>query len=266
MPAWIQRYPLVIALLLLATVLALVIAAEIGVGGLHGTIPTGPSKRSVPADARLLPPVVAVAPEQAYPEISSRPLFTPTRRPAPDVVAQPTVVRGQYILLGITVAGSTRIAILREKASGRIHRVEKGKDLGSIKVAGVDPEVVTLNHGAEQEVLTLQVQKPVAGAPQAAAAAAVVPGGGPFANAAPPQPAPAVPPAPPPGAPPPGSQPAAMAQPFGTQSLAAPGGMMPVPPSAANASSAAVPQAASAPMSPEELLARRRARRVQQTQ
>ncbi len=266
MPAWIQRYPLVIALLLLAIVLALVIAAEIGVGGLHGAIPTGPSKRSVPADARLLPPVVAVATEQAYPEISSRPLFTPTRRPAPDVVPQPTVVRGQYILLGITVAGSTRIAILREKASGRIHRVEKGKDLGSIKVAGVDPEVVTLNHGAEQEVLTLQVQRPVAGAPQAAAAAAVVPGGGPFANSAPPQPAPAAPPAPPPGAPPPGSQPAAMAQPFGTQSLAAPGGMMPVPPSAANASGVAVPQAASAPMSPEELLARRRARRVQQTQ
>jgi hypothetical protein len=261
MPAWLQRHPLIVALAFLAAVLAAVIAAELGLGGLEGSIPVAASKQASAPDVKLLPAVLAVAPEQAYPEIATRPLFTPTRRPAPEAVVQPTVVRGQYILLGITVAGNTRIAILKEKTSGRIHRVEKGKDIGSIKVAGVEPEVVTLSHGAEQEVLTLQVQRPVPAVP-GAPAVVPTPAGGPFAPTA--QQPTAAPPAA--LAPAPGAAPAAGAPPAGITSLMAPSGPMPVSPGAANPSPPAVPQAATAPMSPEELLARRRARRAQQTE
>jgi hypothetical protein len=268
MPTWIQRQPLFVALAVVAVALAGVIAAEVYVGGWEGSVPAVPAKRTSAADAKLLPPVVAVAPEQAYPEVPARPLFTPTRRPAPEAVAQPTVVRGQYVLLGITVAGNTRIAILREKASGRIVRVEKGKDIGNIKVSSVEPEVIILNHGSEQEVLSLQVQKPVPlpGAAPGAPGAPATPAGGPFAASAPPAGAPgAAPAAPPAPAPAPGSAPAVA--PSGIfQAPGSPVSVAPVPPGTANASAGALPQAASAPMSPEELLARRRARRAQQTQ
>lgn len=267
MPNWLQRSPLILALALLAGALVAVIAVELGVGGLSAAIPRQPSRRANAGDAKLLPPIVVAAPEQVYPEMAARPLFTPTRRPAPAVVAQSAVVRDQFILLGITVAGDTRIAMLREKASGRLHRVERGKEVNGIKVTQIERENVTLGQGDDKEVLTLQVQKP--GGAAAAGARAPVSGAspsqGPFAVAPTQMPAPslAVPPGGITGRPP--------ANPAGApggaqQSLIPPGGNTPMPPpGAANPSSQQVPQA-TAPMSPEELLARRRARRTQQTQ
>ncbi|MGZ5032102.1 MAG: hypothetical protein ACXWAC_02800 [Usitatibacter sp.] len=267
MPNWSQRSPLILALALLAAALVAVIAVELGVGGLSTSIPGQPSKRASPAEAKLLPPIVAAAPEQVYPEMGARPLFTPTRRPAPEAIAQNALVRGQFILLGITVAGDTRIAMLREKASGRLYRAERGKEVNGIKVTQIEPENVTLGQGDDKEVLTLQVQKPVGAAAGAAPGAASVapPSQGPFAVAPAQVQAPniAVPPGGFTGQPPvnPAGAPAGV-----QQSSISPGSITPVPPSsAANPSSPQVPQS-TAPMSPEELLARRRARRTQQTQ
>jgi general secretion pathway protein N len=271
MPTWIQRHPLAFALSVLAALLAALIAIELAMGGSAAAILGAPPKRATAADAKLLPPLVAAAPEQAYPEMVTRPLFTPTRRPAPEAPPQAAVVRGQFILLGTTVAGQTRIALLREKSSGRIHRVESGASVNGIRISQINPESVTLAHGSEDEVLSLQVQRP-AGAP-GSPGAATAPGGlggGPFAASSAGGSAP-------PGSPPSGNplpvgvpaQPAGAAPPPppGAQSLAAPGGsFMPPSVSVANPSSAAVPQSASSPMSPEELLARRRARRAQQTE
>ena len=271
MPNWLQRSPLILALALLAAALVAVIAVELGVGGLSAAVPGQPSKRANAGEAKLLPPIVAAAPEQAYPEMVARPLFTPTRRPAPEAVVQSAVVRGQFILLGVIVAGDTRIAMLREKASGRLHRVERGKEVNGMKVTEIEREKVTLGQGDDKEVLTLQVQKPVgSGAPgtPAAASSASAPQG-PFAASPTQVPAPnfAVPPAGIPGQPqanPPGplggashgaqqsSIPAAGSAPISSQSAANPLGQQ-------------VPEA-TAPISPEELLARRRARRTQQTQ
>lgn len=267
MPNWSPRSPLILALALLAAALVAVIAVELGVGGLSTSIPGQPSRRANAGEAKLLPPIVAAAPEQVYPEMGARPLFTPTRRPAPEAIAQNAMVRGQYILLGITVAGDTRIAMLREKASGRLFRAERGKEINGIKVTQIEAETVTLGLGDDREVLTLQVQKPVgaaaAGAPGAVSGAP--PSQGPFAAAPAQMQAPnlAVPPGGFTGQPPvnPAGAPTGI-----QQSSISPGGNTPVPsPGAANASSQQVPQA-TAPMSPEELLARRRARRTQQTQ
>jgi hypothetical protein len=266
MPNWSQRSPLILALALVAAVLAAVIAVELGVGGLSASIPPPPSKRAKAVEAKLLPPLAAVAPEQVYPETTARPLFTPTRRPAPEAPTTSAVVRGQFVLQGVTVAGDIRIAMLREKASGRLHRVERGKEINGIKVAQIERDSVTLGQGDDKEVLTLQVQKAGAGAPPAPTPVAGAPAvQGPFAVGPPTQvPTPAVPP---PGGftgqPP--MNPAGL--PSGPQqSLIPPGGSPPLPPpSATNPSGQVVPQA-TAPMSPEELLARRRARRTQQTQ
>jgi hypothetical protein len=263
MPAWFQRNPALIALAALAVVLVLAIALEMGVGGPAPSVAGAGAKRAAASDAKLLPPLVAVVAEQAYPEMAARPLLTPTRRPAPEPVVQAAVVRGQFILLGTTVAGPTRIALLKEKSSGRIHRVESGKDINGIKITQIEPESVTLAHGSENEVLTLQVQRPAA-IPGAAPSAAAPLVQGPFGPMTPGTPPPL--PSPLPGTPQPGAN-APPAPAPGQQSLAVPGVSF-MPPSSAPAviPAADVPQAASSPMTPEELLARRRARRAQQTE
>ncbi len=134
----LRRNPLVVALAALCAVLAVVVVVELATIG-------RPSGAAVPrkvaaGEAKLLPSVATVSPEQAYPETAARPLWVPTRRPAPPAAAQQAAVaRGQYTLQGVTIAGGTRIALLREKTSGRIHGVEQGKDVGGMQVAEVEP-------------------------------------------------------------------------------------------------------------------------------
>jgi len=247
----LRRNPLIVALAALCAVLAVVVAVELAT---IGRSPEAAAPRKVAAgEAKLLPSVAAVAPDQAYPETAARPLWIPTRRPAPPpAVQQASIPRGQYILQGVTIAGTTRIALLREKTSGRIHRVEQGKEVGGMQVAEVEPERVTLAQGGEREVLELRVQRPTApgtpGAPPAATATAT----GPFGpvGAAPP-PLGASPVVRAPGTP----GPLPTARPTGASPTGA------TAPAVANPSPGAVPQQSTAPMTPEELLARRRARR-----
>jgi hypothetical protein len=213
-----------------------------------------------------------VNPDQEYAETGNRPLFISTRRPAPAQVTPATasaMSKGQFILTGVTIAGAMKIALLREKSSGRVVRVEQGKDVNGITVAQIDPEQVTLTQGGDQEVVQLLVAKGAAAPPVPPQAAA--PSAGPFApsaGAAPPPPAPganptqrAQPPvsAPaPPGAPPP-VNPNTL---FGPR----PGGLTPGNSYVPDPTTATPPASQAAPLSPEELLARRRARRNQQTQ
>ena len=245
-----QRRPLTAILVGLAAVLLLAIGIETGFGTrLRHEPPAEPTKPAAPPDAKLLPPLALVSPEQAYPETTARPLFVPTRRPAPvETVAKSSFERGQYVLQGVIVVGDQRTALLKEKTSGRIHRVDKGKDLNGITVEAVEPTKVTLAMGGERETLNLSVQKAGGpGAPGAPAQPHV--DAGPFATAsAQPAPGAAAAPVPALGQPPVTVPPASSRIPQATPN--------PVP----------TPQAAGQPMTPEELLARRRARRNQPTQ
>lgn len=255
MMAWLQRRPLSAALALLVMILLLFIGLETGFGSrLHTAEPGRASKAAAP-DAKLLPPVVAVAPEQAYPETGSRPLFVPTRRPAPVEVAagKPAFVRGQFVLQGVIALGDQRTALLREKSSGRIHRVETGKDVNGIKVEKIEPTEVVLAMSGERETVALTVQRP--GGP--AGSGTATPGDpGPFG----------VPAAQPLGIPAavPSGAPGTEAPPV--QGRAPPGSISPAARGPTNTGAAAAGQPATQPMSPEELLARRRARRNQPTQ
>ena len=262
MTGFLQRNPFIAGLAVLCAVLAAVVILELVT--LRSSQPPGSPRKVAPAEAKLLPQVAASTVESAYPETAARPLWIPTRRPAPVVAAaaQPAFARGQYILQGVTIAGSTRIALLKEKASGRIHRVELGRELNGLHLAEVEPERVTLSQGSEREVIDLRVQRlpatpnaaghaspngparPAAPTPQSAAAAAM--GAGPPSRAGPFAPAPVTP-----GA--------APVNPAGT-----PGAPQQNP---LNTAPRAVPQPqGAAPMTPEELLARRRARRNQPTE
>jgi hypothetical protein len=252
MRSFLQRQPLLAALAAVAIALVVAIGVETGFGArLGASVPAGVSRPASPQELKLLPPLAAINADTQYPETTSRPLFVPLRRPAPpaDVAQASAMKRGQFVLQGITIAGDIRIALLRDKSTGHIHRVEKGHELGGMKVAEVTPESVTLMQGNEQEVLPLQVLKPGPGG----AVNTTGPFGGPAQQ---PQPIPT----------PPGAPQAAISRP----------GMITAPGSAANGephpdfgpapnpAARAPGEAAAAPMSPEELLARRRARRAQQ--
>lgn len=262
-----RRHPVIIAFSVLAALLAAVIVAELGLGeSLRAQVTGVASKPAVPFEAKLLPPQQVAQAEQLYPEVAARPLFTPTRRPAPAAAAPSTYTPGQFLLQGVIAVGNTRTAMLREKSNGRIHRVEAGREINGIRIAQIDRESVVLTQGNDREVLSLQVLKPgavpVPGSPQAAASigpfgpsaptgggAAPAPGGGVPQQAQAPVAA-----APVPAAPPTPQSPGMILN--APNPLAAPApGTSPTPPSAT-----------ATPMSPEELLARRRARRGQQSQ
>jgi len=253
MRLFFQRHPLITLLALCAAILVAVIGVEIGFGtGLH-SLPEGAPRRAAPFEAKLLPPIVASAPEQLYAQTASRPLWAPSRRPAPEVpVAAASFVKGQFVLLGVTIVGDQRIALVREKSTGRIHRAEVGRELNGLKVAKIAPESVTLVQGSDQEVLTLQVQKSAVGTP-----ALLGPFGGPVAPV--PSGLPTVTPV---GQPTPASagQSSSSQLPMPRDAVAS---SAPAAPQAPNPATSAPAQTDAMPMSPEELLARRRARRNQ---
>lgn len=258
----LRRNPLLALLAALCVGLAAIVAVELAT--LRTTPPPSDARKGSPPDAKLLPPLAAASPEAAYPEIAARPLWIPTRRPAPPVATatQQAFVRGQFVLQGVIMAGNTRIAMLKEKASGRIHRVELGRDVNGLHVAEVEPERVTLTQGGEREVIDLRVQRGP-GAPQPATAgvqqSAPSPGQGAAAMAAG-VPNRSGPFTPPPVSPAPGGVPLIPPGPMPPSAMPP---STPTPASPANPAATAAPQQSAAPMTPEELLARRRARRNQ---
>jgi hypothetical protein len=267
----LRRNPGLATLALACGVLAVIVVVELLMPG-SGPAPT--SRKVAAFEAKLLPPVTATGAEQLYPETVNRPLWIPTRRPAPAPVLVPAAFApGQFILQGVIVAGGTNIAMLKEKTSGRVHRVEKGREVNGIQVAEVEPEKVTLAQGDAREVIELRVTRPGApGVPGAPPPPPVASSAGPFAGVAPARGT--TPPGVPPGVPPTGAPPipSAVAAPPPGSPFGAPPRPPPVPPTSAgpmppgpaNPATPQVPQqATTAPMTPEELLARRRARRNQ---
>ncbi|HLX23297.1 MAG TPA: hypothetical protein VKR38_08140 [Usitatibacter sp.] len=246
---WMRTNPLVALMGLVAVVLAVAIGLEIAFAtNLKTALEEREGRRGVPADAKLLPALANIGAEQAYPETVARPLFIPTRRPAPEApaVAQGALQRGQYVLQGTIVVGDNRVAMVREKSTGKVIRIERGKDFNGMKVVSIDKEAVTLGVGNDEEKLMLNVIKPPA-SPVAAA-----PQGGPFPSATP---APAAGIGPAGGIPVPG-QPGVKADPNAPGTKSGP---------AAKFGTEAAP-AAAPPLTPEEVARRRAARRQGQQQ
>ena len=261
MIAWVSRRPLTTLLAVLAAVLVVVIALESGLGASFAPSGATATKPAAPAEAKLLPPVLAQSPEQAYPEMAARPLFTPTRRPAPAEpnAGKPAFARGQFILQGVIAVGDQRTALLKEKTSGKVHRVDRGKEFNGITVEAVEPTEVTLSMNGERERVALVVQRPdgpgrvAANAPASGADQA-----GPFTPQAA---APAAVTQAPAAAGVDPAQGAAVANNPANRAAAAAAAAAARAPATANA-----PSPTTQPMTPEELLARRRARRNQPTQ
>jgi general secretion pathway protein N len=238
------------ALLAAGIVLALVaIGLETDWGRTGHSVPV--VKRMAPAgvaDAGLLPAFSLAPIDQVSPEAGERPLFVPTRRPAPVAAASQAgaMRKGQFLLQGTSITKDFGdVAMLKEVATNRTYIVRKGEQLNGITVDKVEPSGVLLKQGEETEDLGIKTQGSPKGGPLAQ-----VPSGSifppPVRQSAPPVPATAVP-----------KPPATAAAPATNTSPASQTARTTVPQPAV---------ASQAQLTPEEILARRRAARSQQTQ
>lgn len=193
------------------------------------------------ADAGLLPDFHLPAIDQGFPEAAARPIFVPTRRPtppAPVVQVVSAMRKGQFILLGTSITKDFGdVALLKEISTNRTHVARKGDKINGITVDKVEPHRVVLKEGVESEDVDIKTQgSPKGGLPPVAQPGAIFPQ---------------------PGFPPP----AGMAPTPGMPFPVSPPSPMPPPLPGPN-QPAANP---GAQITPEEILARRRAARSQQT-
>jgi len=163
----------------------------------------GSSTKAPTLDTKVLPQF-ALAPlsptGSGYRETVERPLFIPTRRPAPaGNSAQVAMKKGQFRLAGTTVSEQISVAYLFETGTNKTYRVNKGADINGMTVESVFANRVVLKQGDETEELSLRTSssprpppppQQVAGAPSAPGLpqppGAPVPQG--MIGAAPPQP------------------------------------------------------------------------------
>jgi hypothetical protein len=156
----------------------------------------------VPEAASPAPVAVALLPDyriegglEARQQTVERPVFVPTRRPAPPPLpvaqeaAKPRMQKGQFVLTGTAVVDQKSIAFLREAAGGKSRSVRVGEIVNGLTVAEVKPDRVRLTLGDESEDLVLAVAKgprtTVQPAVAAVAPAAGQAGGAPVPGAAP---------------------------------------------------------------------------------
>ncbi len=118
------------------------------------------STKRASLDTKMLPPF-ALAPMSpagaGYREMVERPLFIPTRRPAPaGSGTQMAMKKGQFRLAGTTVSESVSVAYLFETVNNKTHRINKGAEINGMLVDTVTPTRVVLKQGDETEELLLR--------------------------------------------------------------------------------------------------------------
>ena len=105
-----------------------------------------------------------LAPPDQFLDVTLRPLFIVTRRPAPIALTtdspKPGMKKDQFILMGTTVVAEGKFAFLREKAGNKSRVVAEGKEINGIMVREVTTERVVLSQYDDTEVLVLRTPPP----------------------------------------------------------------------------------------------------------
>lgn len=143
-----------------------------------GSKPTGPAASVVTkapsaagdqaGDPFALPPI------ESYAEVTGRPLFSSTRRPAPPQAAQRgSLEPASLVLTGVILVGEDRTALVQEAMSPKPTRLKEGQEIQGWLVRSILPDRIVIRRGTvEQEVkLHDDPQRTQAGAPAAAARA-----------------------------------------------------------------------------------------------
>lgn len=119
-----------------------------------------PARAEPQADMAFeLPPLAA------YSEIAARPLFSPSRRPAPrqQAAAQPAEPRAvpadEFLLRGVALAGDSRVALIERRTTVGILRVLEGQSVGGWRLAAIRPDAIVLESEGEEHVLEVEKDK-----------------------------------------------------------------------------------------------------------
>lgn len=114
--------------------------------------PAEPAPAASPA-ADALPKLASLRPFADFAETSTRPLFSPTRRPAPG--AAMLGIDRRYRLIGLVIAGTTRHAVIAPIAGGPALELGEGQDVDGWTVTRVENDRVTLASPMGQATLAL---------------------------------------------------------------------------------------------------------------
>jgi len=158
---------------------AVLIAQKFGLGDDYRLAPLGPGEGKAPPPTAPVRRAMVLEPFSNYEMLLQRPLFNEDRKPTPieeEVSATPqaTVAALDAQLTGIILMPNTKLAMLRENASGKGLRVRLGSELdGALagwKLVDLQPRKAVFEaQGQGRQELELAVDK--AGAPAVAAPA-----------------------------------------------------------------------------------------------
>ncbi len=116
--------------------------------------PSAPVKIVLPPDYHL--PVL----EKVYSGTLERPLFVPTRRPAPPPPPPPppTMKKGQFQLLGTTITDELSVAIVKEVAGGKVRQLVLNQTINGLRLEQVEPDRIVFTQYNDSEELHLKIQ------------------------------------------------------------------------------------------------------------
>ena len=155
-------YRLSLGLSGLAGVLALVILDQVGPVPdspvLDALPPAKPTAQRGAQDIKSVPPLEALS------ETRARPLFRASRRPPEPKSAAPSPAPSleplTYDLVGVTLFDGRGVALIRDRAAGRLLRVAAGQRLGPWRVTGIEPNRLRLRGSGVTRELRLKDAKP----------------------------------------------------------------------------------------------------------
>lgn len=180
-PPWLRRYGVTALLAASGVGIAAIIGYEVD-WGQGAALTDVPTRKTVASNAEqaLLPSYTMPPIDPTYQETVERPLFIPTRRPAPAGSTTMTSMRkGQYKLTGTAINAGMTVAYLVEISTGKGLRANLGAEVlqsGGIKIDKVEATRVVLRQGDETEELTLRTATSPRPSPAALAANQAPPG------------------------------------------------------------------------------------------
>ena len=156
-----RRYPVFLALL--CAILAGVLVLQLTTGG-GGDTADGPvAKRQPPESGQEVEtqPRFVMPPPETYSEVSERPLFLRSRRPLPPEAetaeeAPVAMSRAVFVLSGVILTDTQRLALLQGQNSPKIARVEEGQDYEGWTVESIQANKVVMRRGQEVSEIVLE--------------------------------------------------------------------------------------------------------------
>jgi general secretion pathway protein N len=112
---------------------------------------TGPQGAGPPASGDF-----ALPPFQSYAVVTERPLFTPSRHPAPtQTSSQPASESSAIVLTGIVIAGDDKVALVADTNAGSLARYREGQTIGGWTLVAIQQDRIVIERGATRREIKL---------------------------------------------------------------------------------------------------------------